>query len=184
MSMDAVSAHLVRLEIFRGLKPLQITEIARHAERVVYKPGQLLIEDGKMGDAAIIVVGGDAVRIKAPMAPPEHEEPIEPGSLLGEMAMLIETDYSSTVVARTNVRALRITRDAMLAIMLEDPTLAEHLVAKVARRLHDIAAELRKIDVVLASTSDTPPPASRKDANAEPQVNGDAVALAAGHHAG
>jgi CRP-like cAMP-binding protein len=184
MSMDAVSAHLVRLEIFRGLKPLQITEIARHAERVVYKPGQLLIEDGKMGDAAIIVVGGDAVRIKAPMAPPEHEEPIEPGSLLGEMAMLIETDYSSTVIARTNVRALRITRDAMLAIMLEDPTLAEHLVAKVARRLHDIAAELRKIDVVLASTSDAPAPASRKDANAEPQVNGDALALAAGHHAG
>ena len=56
MSMDAVSAHLVRLEIFHGLKPLQITEIARHAERVVYKPGQALIEDGKAGDAAIIVV--------------------------------------------------------------------------------------------------------------------------------
>ncbi len=149
--MDAVSAHLVRLEIFHGLKPLQITEIARHAERVIYKPGQVLIEDGQPGDAAIIVVGGDAARTKAPMAPSEHEEAIEPGSMLGEMAMLIETDYSSTVVARSTVRALRISRDAMLGIMLEDPTLAEHLVGKVARRLHNIAAELRKIDVVLAA---------------------------------
>lgn len=188
MSMDAVSAHLVRLEIFQGLKPLQITEIARHAERVVYKPGQLLIEDGRMGDASIIVVGGEAVRIKAPMAPPEHEEPIEPGSLLGEMAMLIETDYSSTVVARTNVRALRITRDAMLAIMLDDPSLAEHLVAKVARRLHDIAAELRKIDVVLASASGSTPPATQKAADpaahADGRGNADALALSAGHHAG
>ncbi len=170
MSMDAVSAHLVRLEIFQGLKPLQITEIARHAERVVYKPGQLLIEDGGQGDAAIIVVGGDAVRIKAPMAPPEHEEQIESGSLLGEMAMLTETDYSSTVVARTNVRALRITRDAMLAIMLDDPSLAEHLVAKVARRLHNIAAELRKIDVVLAATTDVPADVTNRSADARALV--------------
>ena len=153
MSMDAVSAHLVRLDIFQGLKPLQITEIARHAERIVYKAGQVLIEDGMPGDAAIIVVGGEAVRTKAPMAREAREEPIEPGSLLGEMAMLIETDYSSTVVARSPVRALRISRDSMLAMMLEDSALAEHLVAKVARRLHNIAAELRKIDVVLAAAS-------------------------------
>lgn len=151
--MDAVSAHLVRLDIFQGLKPLQITEIARHAERVVYKTGQVLIEDGAAGDAAIIVVGGEAVRTRAPMARTDEQEPIEPGSMLGEMSMLIETDYSSTVVARSDVRALRIARDAMLTMMLEDPSLAEHLVAKVARRLHNIAAELRKIDVVLAAVS-------------------------------
>ena len=166
--MDAVSSYLLRLEIFQGLKPLQITEIARHAERLLYKPGQLLIEDGKAGDAAIIVVAGEAVRIKAPLAPAEHEEAIEPGALLGEMAMLIETEHSSTVVARSPVRALRISRDAMLAMMLDDPTLAEHLVAKIARRLHGIAAELRKIDVVLAAEAsagqgeaDTAPAAPR-----------------------
>lgn len=175
MSMDAVSAHLVRLDIFHGLKPLQITEIARHAERVVYKPGQVLIEDGKPGDAAIIVVAGEAVRTKAPMTPGEQEEPIEPGSMLGEMAMLIETDHSSTVVARSTVRALKLTRDAMLSIMLEDSSMAEHLVAKVARRLHAIAAELRKIDVVLAASSST-------DTN---QADGaaDAAPSSSSHHA-
>ena len=112
----------------------------------------VLIEDGKAADAAIIVVAGEAVRTKAPMARSEQEEAIEPGSMLGEMSMMIETDYSSTVVARSNVRALRITRTVMLDIMLHDPALAEHLVAKVARRLHTIAAELRKIDVVLAAS--------------------------------
>lgn len=151
MAIDPVSRHLLRLEIFQGLKPLQITEIARQAERIVYKPGQILIEDGAAGDAAIVVVSGEAVRTKAPMASDGTDEPIEPGSLLGEMAMLIETDYSSTVVAKDMVRALRITRESMLQMMLEDPALAEHLVAKIARRLHGIAAELRKIDVVLAA---------------------------------
>jgi CRP-like cAMP-binding protein len=151
MAIDPVSRHLLRLEIFQGLKPLQITEIARQAERIVFKAGQVLIEDGAAGDAAIVVVSGEAVRTKAPMAGDDAEEPIEPGSMLGEMAMLIETDYSSTVVALGPVRALRISREAMLQMMLEDPNLAEHLVAKIARRLHGIAAELRKIDVVLAS---------------------------------
>jgi CRP-like cAMP-binding protein len=180
MSMDAVSAHLVRLEIFHGLKPLQITEIARHAERVVFKGGHVLIEDGRAGDAAIIVVGGDAVRTKAPMGRTEEEEPIEPGSMLGEMSMLIETDYSSTVVARSDVRALRITRDAMLTMMLEDPSLAEHLVAKVARRLHNIAAELRKIDVVLAAAS-TPDSAGEAPGQSHLQATGHAAGAVASH---
>jgi CRP-like cAMP-binding protein len=156
MSMDALSAHLLRLELFQGLKPLQITEIVRRAEKMVYKPGQTLIAYGEQGDAAIIIVAGEAVRTKAPMAPEGQEEVIEPGSMLGEMAMLIETEYSSTVVARSPVRALRIPRASMLDVMLDDPRLAEHFVAKVARRLHGIAAELRKIDVVLAETGAGP----------------------------
>jgi CRP-like cAMP-binding protein len=140
----------VRLELFQGLRPLQITEIVRRAERIVYKPGQKLIEDGEEGEAGIIIISGEAVRTRAPMAPEGHQEPIEAGAMLGEMAMLIETEHSSTVVARTPVKALRIPRTIMLELMIEDPRLAEHFVSKVARRLHTIAEELRKIDVVLA----------------------------------
>ena len=151
MSIDAFSGFLLRLELFQGLKPLQITEIVRRAERVVYKPGQTLIADGEAGEAGIVIISGEAVRTQAPMARAGHEEPIEPGSLLGEMAMLIETEHSSTVVARTPVKALRVPRTAMIEMMMEDARLAEHFVAKVARRLNDIASELRKIDVVLAN---------------------------------
>lgn len=157
MAIDPVSASLLRLEIFQGLKPLQITEIARLAERIVYKPGQVLIEDGQAGDAAVIVVSGEAVRTRAPLSPDDTEEPIEPGSMLGEMSMLIETDYTSTVIAKGPVRALRIPRETMMAMMLDDQALTEHLVSKVARRLNDIASKLRRIDDTLAgNSSDTP----------------------------
>ena len=152
MSNEQLSAHLKRLEIFQDLDDRQLAEIARRADKIVYKSGQLLVADGEPGDAAVLVISGDAIRTKGHLTA-AAQEPVEPGSLLGEMAMLIETDYSSTVVARSTVRALRITRDSMLAMMLEDSTLAEHLVAKVARRLHSIAAELRKIDVVLAAST-------------------------------
>lgn len=170
MSIDAFSAHLVRLELFHGLRPLQITEIVRRAERIVYKPGQKLIEDGDAGEAGIIIISGEAVRTRAPMAPEGHEEIIEPGAMLGEMAMLIETEHSSTVVARTPVKALRIPRTIMLEMMIEDPRLAEHFVSKVARRLHTIAVELRKIDVVLAG-EDAEPGKAEPARRSEPSLH-------------
>ena len=149
MSIDTLAAHLVRLEVFQDLAEGQLNEIARRAERIVYKPGQLLIADGEPGDAAVLVISGQALRIKGQAD--EAGEPVEPGSLLGEMTMLIETDYSSTVVATGSVRALRIGRDALLDMMLADRTLAEHFVQKIARRLTRLASELRRIESTLDS---------------------------------
>ena len=166
MSIDTLATHLLRLEVFQDLAPAQLNDIARRAERMIYKPGQLLIADGEPGDAAVLVIAGDAVRIKGQndgqndgqnegqndgLAADGEHEAIEPGSLLGEMTMLIETEYSSTVVANGPVRALRLRRDAMLELMIADPTLAEHFVQKIARRLTRLAVELRLIEQTLGS---------------------------------
>ena len=150
MAIDSLAEHLLALEVFQDLGDDQLNEIARRAERIIYKPGQLLIADGEPGDAAVIVIAGDAVRTKGHLTGAEHE-PVEPGCLLGEMTMLIETEYSSTVVANTPVRALRIPRQAMIELMLADRTLAEHFVQKIARRLNRLASELRVIEATLDS---------------------------------
>lgn len=154
MSTESLSAHLVRLEIFQDLSPLQLTEIARRAEKIVYKAGQLLVADGEPADAAVLLISGEAIRTKGHLTS-VPQEAVEPGSLLGEMAMLIETDYSSTVVAVGSVRALRIPRQAMLEMLLADPGLAEHFVAKINRRLSRIANELRAIDTTMGRALDT-----------------------------
>jgi CRP-like cAMP-binding protein len=78
------------------------------------------------------------------------------GALLGEMAMLIETEYSSTVVARTAVRALRLTRAGLHAQMAEDAELAEHFVLAIAGRLRHLALELREVDATLSESSSGP----------------------------
>ncbi len=149
MSIEALVASLSRLDIFRGLEAHRIHEIARRAERVVYKPGDFLIEDGCPGEAAILIVTGQAVRVSGPgLAQRAHI--VEPGSLLGEMAMLIETEHSSTVIARSPVRALRLLRSDILELMAEDTKLADHFVRIIAGRLATLAGELRGIDEMLA----------------------------------
>ena len=73
-----------------------------------------------------------------------------PGSLIGEMAMLVEHDYGSTVVARDRVFCLKLMRSALHAQMLQDPSLAEHFHDHLTERLLQTAEELRRIDRSLA----------------------------------
>lgn len=149
MAIDALARHFLRLEIFQGLKPLQITEILRRSERIVYRPGDLIAEEGTEAVAAILIVDGEALRLVGPDLR-TRAEPVPYGSLLTEMAMLIETEHGATIVARTPVRALRISRAELHEQMLADPDVADHFVTKITARLAHIANELKAIDALLA----------------------------------
>ena len=148
MAIDALVKPFLRLPLFQGLKPLQLTEIVRRADRIVYRAGDVIIQEDKPGEAAIVIVSGEAVRTS--LADGNTAESVPEGSMVGELAMLIEIIHSSTVIARGPVRALRLTRDEMHALMSEDPLLADHLTQKISARLHRLAAELQEIDQALA----------------------------------
>ena len=149
MAIDALVKPFLLLPLFQGLKPLQLTEIVRRADRIIYRPGDILIEEDQVGEAAIIIVSGEAVRITGGDSG-DAAEPIAEGSMIGELAMLVETVHSSTIVARGTVKALRLTRAEMHALMAEDPRLADHLTQKITARLQRLAQELRAVDRALA----------------------------------
>jgi CRP/FNR family transcriptional regulator, cyclic AMP receptor protein len=151
MAIDILVAPLLRVPLLQGLKPLQLKEIARQVERIVFRAGAEITRAGASADAAILVISGPAERV-SPVECDGQPEWIEPGSLLGEMAMFIEHEYGLTVVARGLVRALRLTRTALHAQMLNDPTLADHFVHQIALRLTSIASELGTINQVLAAS--------------------------------
>ena len=151
MSKDVLITSLRQVGLMQGLSPYQITEIARRADRIVFKPGDTIIAADAHADAAILIVSGTAERRHGPGLD-GSPEPLPAGVILGEMAMLIDTSHSSTVVAATQVRALRIARSDMHDLMAEEPAVAEHFIAKIAGRLTDLAKEMRDIDGILAGT--------------------------------
>ncbi len=155
------------LPLFRGLSPLQIAAIARRAERVAYNPGAVIIEENALAEAAVLIVAGTAARVSGPELA-ARSEPVAVGSLLGEAAMLVETTHGSTVVARTAVRAVHITRDAMQEQMLADPSLADRLVQNLAKRLTQFADELRRVDTLLGQ--EAPRRRAKAAANAAPKA--------------
>ncbi len=149
MTKNPIVAPLMRVGLFQGLKPMQITEIARNAERIVFKAGDMITEAGADGEAAYLIVSGPAA-VLGDGAIENEQNVVEAGSLVGEMAMLIEHEYGSSVVARGAVRALKISREALHAQMLDDPCLAQSLMLRIAERLTDVADELKRIDRVFA----------------------------------
>ncbi|MCB1519740.1 MAG: cyclic nucleotide-binding domain-containing protein [Hyphomicrobiaceae bacterium] len=145
MALDFLARPLLQLELFDGLRPEQIAEIARRAERKIFRAGDCIIERDTPADAAIVIVSGQAQRTAGPDMT-SGPELVPEGALLGEMGMLVDTEYTSTVLAVTSVRALRITRDELLQQMAEDPEIAEHFVRKIAQRLQALADEMRAIE--------------------------------------
>ena len=141
MSISVLARQLMSQEIFRGLSPLQLTEIVRQSERIVYGPGETIVEAGAARGAGL------------------NAQAIGTGSLLSELAMLVEHEHGATVVAHTTVRALRITRAGLHAQMLDDPDLAGHFVDRITERLNRVADELRRIDHALLVTEGVPAPA-------------------------
>lgn len=143
MAIDPLVTPLLGVELFHGLKPLQLTEIARYAERIVFRTGDKITECGADADAAFLIVGGSAEWLSAQA---DATEPIEIGSLISEMAMLIEHVHGASIVARGQVRCLKLKRETMHKLMVEDAGLALHLTDKISARLRRVADELRAID--------------------------------------
>ena len=158
MATEQLVEALQNLEVFRGLGQEQLAEIARKAERIVFKPGQTVVAAGHQGDGAFLLVSGDAeVLADGSLPGGARQQTVESGSLVGEMAMLIEHEYRITVVARSSIRALKITRTQMQAQMLAAPSLAEHFVTRISSRLSRVAVELRRIDQMLALAAEPGP---------------------------
>jgi len=158
MAADKVIAALVNVPAFAALKPLQITEIARQTKRLKFQRGDIITRNGQAGDGAYVIVSGPAERVLG-RGPGAESETVEPGSMIGEMAMLVEHAYGSTVVARDWVYCLKITREAMHAQMLEDPSLTEHFQRRITDRLLRMMEELRQIDGIVAASQEALEPA-------------------------
>jgi CRP/FNR family transcriptional regulator, cyclic AMP receptor protein len=147
-SLSTLVAPLLRVPIFSGLPLQQIQGIARRAERMTFRSGETITRQGEPGGGAYLLVSGVAECVAADGIA-TADAVIEPGSLIGELAMLVEHTYGTTVVARERVLCLKIMRFAMHNQMLTEPSLAEHLSRKITARLAQMAEDLRHIDRTL-----------------------------------
>jgi len=148
MAHDHAAASLSRIAFFAALKPRQISRIARQAEQCWFRGGEFITRAGTAGDCAYLILMGEAQRWPRPGSRTELE-PVAPGSLLGELAMLVEHTYGATVVAAGPVNCLKLPRAMLHEQMGADPDIAERLARVIRERLSLTASELRRINEAL-----------------------------------
>lgn len=141
---------LEQLPVFQGLSHQQLKAISDCGTKAFFQTGETIIAEGLPGDTAYVILTGKA---GCPVREGDDifEEDLWPGTLIGELAMLVETVHPVTVTAKERVRALAISRGDFHAVMQADPSIAQHISEKLLVRLYGLAEQLRKVDEQLAA---------------------------------
>ncbi len=148
--MIATKVELLReVPLFEGLTPAQLEAVAKIGRKVFFELDEKIIAEGGQGHAAYLIMSGKAACLKQEGGE-TFEENLWPGTLVGELAMLVDAEHALTVVAKERLRALAIYREDLMAAMETDPSLAQHVADKLLTRLQALAQELRLVDTKLA----------------------------------
>lgn len=145
--MDEVFRAVREVPLLHGLSELQIEAVARKVQRRVFEPGELLLEMDTPCDYTLIIVDGQAEQTTGPGR--DQDARIGSGSVLAEMAMVVDVEPTATIVAKTKIKALQINQSDLIAEIIEDARLSEHLIAEVTKRLRGAAEELQAIESAL-----------------------------------
>ncbi len=146
---------LENLPVFRGLSEKQLGIIVGVAVKAFFETGENLITKHEPGDTAYLILTGSAKCLNFPGAPAAGDK-IEPGSLVGELAMLVGTVHALTVQAKVRVRALALKRQALKQAMESDPAIARQISDNLLVRLQAFASDLRRLDNFLANIEGSP----------------------------
>jgi CRP-like cAMP-binding protein len=148
MTIDDDIAFLERVPMLAELGGNALRILAIGAESYSVGEGETLFAPGQGADCAYVVQQGSfAVK---PQAVNAMESIAEPGTLLGETALLIETRRRATATARQDSIVLRISRAMFLKMLESNPEAAQRLRTLFASRADQLARDFEKVHAILA----------------------------------
>ena len=150
MALETNAELLGRVSIFEGLTDEQLSLIAAKGRKTYFAEGGAILKAGERGDTTYLILTGLASTDPEPGSGIEMEM-LEPGTVVGEMAMLVEATHTLTVKAKVRVRALAIPRADLYELMEGDPSIAHHFSQKLLERLAVLAGDLRQMDARFAA---------------------------------
>ena len=142
MKLEQEVELLRRIPIFAKIEPSRLKLLAFTSDRVTYEPEQELCHQGDIGDAAYLIISGEAdILIETPAGPLSIAS-VGKNALVGEIAIINDVPRTATVQAKTRLEALKITKDHFLRLVSEFPEMAIEIMRVLASRLSSTNDEL------------------------------------------
>lgn len=133
---------LRRVPLFSGIEPSRLKLLAYTSDVVTYRAGQVMFRKGDVGDAAYVIIKGDA-EVSVPAAAGDVAvAQLHDGDFLGEIAILCDTPRTATVTATNELKALRIRKEPFFELLHQFPEMAVEMTRLLAERLTHTTAEL------------------------------------------
>lgn len=122
-----------------GMDALRVLAIGSETRRL--RLDETLFRAGDTADAGYVVQHG-MVRVSSKSDGGRNEVMAEPGTLIGELALLIEMPRPSSATAVTESAVLRISRSMFLRVLEGHPDAARRMRDDLANRLTEAASDM------------------------------------------
>ena len=120
--------------LFSTLGPAALRRVARAATAVDVPAGQVLVEPGTPGSGMFVILDG-TVSVDTRRKTLE----LGPGEFFGELSLLnVDERRTARVRAKTDVRAIALSRRDFTRLVESEPKLALALLQALAQRLTDV----------------------------------------------
>ncbi len=144
MSLNQEVELLRQIPLFCKIEPSKLKLLAFTSERLTYEPGQILFNQGDMGDAAYIVIDGEADVVVETAGGPINVATVGRNDFVGEIAILCDVPRTATVRAKTRLETLRISKDSFFRLVTDFPQMSVEIMRELARRLEKTTSQLRE----------------------------------------
>jgi len=135
MSLKEEYEVLRRVPFFAEIEPAKLKLLAFMSERVAFDPGKRLFRQGDPGDAAYLIIAGEAEVIAETPAGPLVLATLGANEIVGEMAILGNVPRAATVRAKDRLITLRISKEPFMRMVREFPSMAVAMMQELAERL-------------------------------------------------
>ena len=151
---------LRRVPFLSEIEPARLKLLAFMSERIGFDDGALLCRQGDPGDAAYLIIEGEADVIVDTPGGPLTLATLGAHDIVGEMAILGDVPRTASVRAKGRVVALRIAKEPFMRMVREFPNMAVSIMRELAHRLelnnHQLRNALSEVRR-LRETSGAPP---------------------------
>ena len=142
MSLNEEVEVLRRVPLFARIDPAKLKLLAFTSERLVFPSGSELFRQGDPGDAAYIILDGEADILVDSSEGEIVVAEVGRHEFVGEVAILIDVPRTATVRARTDLSTLVVTKETFLGMAADFPDVAIEIMRELAQRLADTTAQL------------------------------------------
>lgn len=141
-SVEEIADMLAALPLFARVDRDAQLAVAERCTITAYRAGATLMRQDEGGGFACVLIEGE-IDILVDIPPGRiHIATVPRNHIVGELAVLTGTPRTATVVARTDVVALRIKRDALVRLTAKYPSLASTIVRELGGRQHGMNRSL------------------------------------------
>ena len=152
MSLQEEVDLLRTIPLFSRIEPSRLKLLAFTAQRLTFAPGDLLCRQGDEGDAAYIIITGDADVLVESESGSVKVATLGPNDLLGENAILCDVPRTATVKAVTKVETLMISKELFFQLVNQFPSISIEIMRELARRVEKTTTMLRDAMAAQAGT--------------------------------